>query len=140
MADVTLRTDRYPQGTSVAVYPVNARQDSRSPAGSSLATATVAADGSATFTSLPDDQQLVAYAQVSGEHRYVNMNTAREASTGVARKGEDASFGRASFNGMPPQGKQAAIASPAGGTTVDTQARAAIDSIRSVLQKFGLTA
>jgi hypothetical protein len=104
MADVTLKTDRFPQGTNVAVYPVNARQDSRSPAGASLATATVAADGTATFTGLPDDQQLVAYAQVSGEHRYVNMNTAREASTGVARKGEDASFGRVGPFRRPSRG------------------------------------
>jgi hypothetical protein len=139
MADVTLKTDRFPQGTNVAVYPVNARQDSRSPAGASLATATVAADGTATFTGLPDDQQLVAYAQVSGEHRYVNMNTAREASTGVARKGEDASFGRVGFNGAPPQSRAAAIASPSGGATVDAQARTAIDSIRTVLKNAGLT-
>jgi hypothetical protein len=139
MADVTLKTDRFPQGTNVAVYPVGARQDSRSPAGSSVASATVAADQTLAFTNLADGANFVAYAQVGGEHRYVTFNTVAEASTGVARKGEDASFGRVGFNGAPPVGKASAITSPSGGATVDAQARTAIDAIRTVLKNAGLT-
>jgi hypothetical protein len=140
MADVTLKTDRFPQGTNVAVYPVGARQDSRSPAGTSVASATVAADQTLTFTGLADGTNFIAYAQVNGEHRYVGFNTVAESSTGVARKGEDASFCRVGFNGAPPQGKAAAITSPSGGATVDAQARTAIDAIRTVLKNAGLTA
>jgi hypothetical protein len=112
MADVTLKTDRFPQGTNVGVYPIGARQDSRSPAGTSVATATVAADQTLAFTGLADGTNFVAYAQVGSEHRYVTFNTVAEAST---------------------------IASPSGGATVDAQARTAIDSIRTVLKNAGLT-
>lgn len=43
------------------------------------------------------------------------------------------------FLGTTPVGKQAAISSPAGGTTVDSQARSVINTIINVLKNFGLT-
>ena len=42
-------------------------------------------------------------------------------------------------SGLFPANPAAAIGSPSGGTTVDTQARAAIDSIRAVLKTRGMT-
>lgn len=44
--------------------------------------------------------------------------------------------GKVSFFGKTPVGIQSAITSPSGGATVDTQARNAIDSIITILQKF----
>lgn len=43
------------------------------------------------------------------------------------------------FLGKTPVARQSAISSPSGGATVDSQARTAIDSIRTVLINFGLT-
>lgn len=40
---------------------------------------------------------------------------------------------------VTPVGRQSAITAPTGGTTVDTEARNAINSIRSVLSTFGFT-
>lgn len=40
---------------------------------------------------------------------------------------------------VSPVGRQSAISAPTGGATVDTEARTAINSIRSVLSTFGLT-
>lgn len=42
--------------------------------------------------------------------------------------------------GTSPIGQQADITDPSGGTTVDTQARSAINSILDVLDAFGFTA
>lgn len=47
--------------------------------------------------------------------------------------------GKVGFFGAEPVKKQSAITSPSGGGTVDTQARTAIDSIRTVLTTLGLT-
>lgn len=43
------------------------------------------------------------------------------------------------FLGKTPVARQSAIISPSGGATQDSQARTAIDSIRTVLTNFGLT-
>lgn len=43
------------------------------------------------------------------------------------------------FFSKTPAAQQAAIASPTGGGTIDTQARTAIDAIRNVLINFGFT-
>lgn len=48
-------------------------------------------------------------------------------------------FGKIGFYNKNPISQQSAISSPSGGATVDTQARAAIDSIRTVLTNLGLT-
>lgn len=61
MANVTRKLPaqdhRYPVGTSVSLYHATAKADrtSGAPSGSPVATATVAADGSLTFSSVPDD-------------------------------------------------------------------------------------
>lgn len=75
MSDVTLRNERFPQGTSVSVYPFGARQLDRSPAAQPVKTATVGADQKVTFTALPDDTHFVAYAKVGSEHRYVEFRS-----------------------------------------------------------------
>jgi hypothetical protein len=68
---VTNRSDRFPVGTSVSAYPKSARVYSGKPAGVALATATVAADGSLTFTGLNEREPLVLWAEVGGESRYL---------------------------------------------------------------------
>lgn len=47
---------------------------------------------------------------------------------------------RIGFFGKQPIEQPSAIASPSGGVTIDSQARTAIDSIRTALQNLGLTA
>jgi len=74
MATSTLtikRSDRYPVGTVVSAYPKSSRVYSGKPAGTALATATVAADGSLTFTGLNEREPLVLWAEVAGESRYL---------------------------------------------------------------------
>lgn len=79
MATVVLHpTDRFPAGTSVSAYTLAAGADPPSgvaPSASSVATATVATDGSLTFTGLTAEAHFYAYAQVSSEHRYVKFST-----------------------------------------------------------------
>jgi hypothetical protein len=78
---VTLRQldNIFPAGTTVTVHPRGAKPPAAQPPGppgaASLASATVAADGSAAFTGLPDRQYLVAYAAVGGRHVYVDFAT-----------------------------------------------------------------
>jgi hypothetical protein len=73
---ITLRNERFPQGTSVSVYPYGARLDARAPSGQKVAgPASVGADQTLTFTGLPDKTHLSAYALVNGEHRYVSFFT-----------------------------------------------------------------
>lgn len=50
-----------------------------------------------------------------------------------------ASSQKVGFLGATPVARQAGISSPSGGATIDSQARAAIDSIRAVLTSFGFT-
>ena len=47
---------------------------------------------------------------------------------------------RVGFFGKQPIEQPAAVSSPTGGVTIDSQARTAIDSLRSTLQNLGLTA
>lgn len=72
MATVTVRrSDLWPPGTVVSVYPRGAgARRLGGPSGASVASATVAADGSVALP-LPDSAPYVAYALVGGEHRYV---------------------------------------------------------------------
>jgi hypothetical protein len=78
---VTLRLldDRFPAGTTVNAYPRGAKPPVAQPPGppgaASLASATVAADGSAALTGLPDRQYLTAYALVGGRYNYVDFST-----------------------------------------------------------------
>lgn len=83
MASFTLQSvaDRFPEGTSVSAY---FRSDQTlpqggvppgAPAGSPDDTAVVASNGSLAFTSLSDATRYLAYAEVSGEHRYIAFTT-----------------------------------------------------------------
>ena len=68
---VTNRSDRFPIGTSVGAYPKRSRIFGGKPSGPALATATVAADGTLTFTGLNETEPLVLWAEVAGEPRYL---------------------------------------------------------------------
>jgi hypothetical protein len=63
-----------------------------------------------------------------GRLRTAGANQVRWSATGAA------------VNGNAPVAKAAAIASPAGGATVDAEARGAIDAIRVAIAAFGITA
>ena len=83
MASVVLHpNDRFPAGTSVSAYalpPGAFIPKGIAPPGSfgaAVATASVATDGSLTFSGLLDELDYVAYASVSGTHRYVKFRTA----------------------------------------------------------------
>ncbi len=82
MADATLKiSDRFPVGTSVKAYPAAQVGETLRPGPKrelpggavAAATATVAADGSLTFSGLTAGVPYVAAAQVSGEWRYVQF-------------------------------------------------------------------
>jgi hypothetical protein len=82
MASVTLNGERFPAGTSVSAYtradfPAMPVVPSGVPSGPvAVSTATVGTDGTLTFTGLADDTKYVAYAQVSGQDRYVQFRSA----------------------------------------------------------------
>lgn len=69
---------RFPVTTSVSAYPVSAWPGgliSGAPAGASVATASVAADHTLTFTGLDANKDYVAYAQVSSVDTYRRFRT-----------------------------------------------------------------
>lgn len=61
-------------------------------------------------------------------------------STGTGTKMGTATGQKISVYGVTPVIQAGAISSPSGGATVDAQARIAIDSIRTALTNFGITA
>lgn len=146
MASVTLVSvaDTFPVGTVVGAYAVPTRAERQTvsaPSTGAITTATVQTNGSLTFShaNLLPGVDYVAYATVNSQIRVKFFKIAAQADQTVS--GSLAHTGPAvGFFGKTPAAQPAAIASPAGGTTVDTQARAAIDSIRAALQSLGLTA
>lgn len=82
MATVTLRrSDIFPVGTSVGIYPAASQRRGQNPPGpptaAAIASATVDAAGLLTVTNagILSYTQYVAYALVSGEHRYANLRS-----------------------------------------------------------------
>lgn len=78
MARVSLnRSDLFPVGTSVGIYDAAQPPNGGAPHGSAIASAAIAADGSLTVdhASIPSGRQLLAYAAVSGEHRYARVRS-----------------------------------------------------------------
>lgn len=79
MANTVLRqSDKFPVGTSVGAYPISNWAQHQlpptgAPQGAAAETKTVASDGTLTYTTLSPEVAYVAYAQVSGAHRYVNF-------------------------------------------------------------------
>lgn len=74
MATVLLnRSDTFPVGTTVGVYPYGAQNDDQPPRAASIATAVVASDGSLTVTSgsLSSLTRYVCGAQVGSTWRYL---------------------------------------------------------------------
>lgn len=83
MPDFRLSSDRFPEGTSVAVYAANNKRDGAAPAGSSVTSGSISG-GAVTFTGLQSDTPYVAYASVSGEHRYVGFRTSNRSGGAAA--------------------------------------------------------
>ncbi|HEY4451028.1 MAG TPA: hypothetical protein VGN13_05490 [Solirubrobacteraceae bacterium] len=78
MSLVVRRSDRFPVGTSVKAFAgVTVRHDGR-PGGTAASEATVAADGSLTFSTLTPGALYTLYAEVGGKP--VNMLAAASAS------------------------------------------------------------
>ncbi|WCB94499.1 hypothetical protein DSM104299_03236 [Baekduia alba] len=75
MASHVLRSDRFPVGTSVGIYPVAQKNPGVAPQGSAVQTASVAADGTLTFVGLPDGTAYTAYATVNSVVVYVDFRT-----------------------------------------------------------------
>ena len=75
------RSDRFPVGTSVGAYPSQGRKHEGKPAGAVTEAATVAADGSLTYTSLLEGRPYQLYALVEGEHRYVRVEGPQSVAT-----------------------------------------------------------
>ena len=69
---------------------------------------------------------------MEGQNIQTGVNSGTKIGTTITQK--------IGFFGTTPVVQQASIADPAGGGTVDTQARTAINSILDVLDNFGLTA
>jgi len=65
-----------------------------------------------------------------------NIQTGRTTGTTIATATDQ----KLSVYGVVPVVQQGAVTSPSGGAVIDTQARTAIDSIRTVLRNFGITA
>jgi hypothetical protein len=97
VATVTLRrSDLYPIGTTVGIYPRGARDVGNPPRSQVLASAAVDAAGLLTVTdpAIPSLAALVAYAQVAGAHTYVMVrstlditDTGSAAGTGTTTNG-----------------------------------------------------
>ncbi len=65
-----------------------------------------------------------------------NMSVGKTTGTQIGTE----STQKLSVYGVTPVIQQSSISSPTGGATIDSQARSAIDSIRTVLTTFGITA
>jgi hypothetical protein len=69
--------DVFPVSTSVGAYLAKYRRDGAPPSGTATDTATVASTGSLAFDALAHDEDYVAYASVSGVHKYKAFSTDR---------------------------------------------------------------
>lgn len=68
------RSDQFPIGTSVSAFPAAARKFGGKPSGPATETHVVDSLGAlGPFTLLVPDTSYVAYAEVEGKHRYVNL-------------------------------------------------------------------
>jgi hypothetical protein len=67
------RSDRFPVGTEVKVFPALNKQQDSSPSGVSVTSAVVATDGTLTFSGLAEGAEYVAYAKVGNANRYVGF-------------------------------------------------------------------
>lgn len=85
------RSDAFPVGTSVGIYPFTARRYGQPPTAAVIASGTVDAAGALSVTNagILQGADYVAYAAVNGEHRYVTVRstldvTATGRATGTA--------------------------------------------------------
>lgn len=98
MPTVTLaRSDLFPVGTSVGIFPAGAKQVGGPPTAAAIASGTVDAAGNLSVTNagLLSYTPYVAYAAVGGEHRYAHLrstldftDTARGVGTGDTASGQ----------------------------------------------------
>ncbi len=86
-------------------------------------------------------ENLLANLMFNGEYKFLrNVNfgpNAKLSLTGDLSLGVSSS--KVGFYGASPVARQAAVTSPSGGATVDSQARTAIDALRSRLTTIGIT-
>ena len=76
MPNVTVnRSDRFPVGTEVGAYPLSSRHWGGKPSGAAAVSATVASNGSLTINLPEASVPYVLYAEVAGEHRYLNARS-----------------------------------------------------------------
>jgi hypothetical protein len=82
------RADRYPAGATVKAYLRSnfpaVWDRTGAPVGTHTASATVAADGSVSFTGLADDTEYVAHSSVSGVETYLSFRTPASTATPLA--------------------------------------------------------
>ena len=88
MATVTIRrSDLFPVGQSVGIYPAGACQNGQAPTSAVIASAAVDAAGLLTVTDagILSYRPYVAYALVGGEHRYANLRSTLDAHGNAVR-------------------------------------------------------
>lgn len=81
LVNLTLRNGAFPSGTVVSLFQTSvpaASQPRGGPPGTPAATATVAADGSLTFTGVTDDKPYLAYASVNGTDVFASVTATSE--------------------------------------------------------------
>jgi hypothetical protein len=107
MATVTIaRSDIFPVGTSVGIYPAGAQRVGQSPAGpptaAVIASGTVDAAGNLSVTNagILSYTPYVAYALVNGEHRYARLRSTADSFGSVirGRRGDTTSWRQAVAN------------------------------------------
>lgn len=127
-------SDRFPAGTSVSVYPAQARVDGQRPVGQAITSAVVSPEGRLTFTGLSRDTRYAAYAQVEGQHRYVAFATFHSRSRLFVDDGGhlyDAEDEEIPVVGTPGQPGPSGPAGPAGQDAVS-----ASDAVRGEPDRF----
>lgn len=86
MAVTVKRSDVFPVGTSVGLFPAAARHNDLKAVGTALASATVDAAGACGPFTPTADLPHVLYAEVAGEHRYVGVADSDFTALGTMRE------------------------------------------------------
>jgi hypothetical protein len=90
LATVTLaRSDLFPVGTTVALYPANSKVAGQAPTSAAIASASAAVDAAGLLTishaNVESYKSYVAYALVNGEHRYATVRSTADAHGSTVR-------------------------------------------------------
>lgn len=90
MATVTLnRSDLFPVGTTVGLYPANSKCSGQPPTSAQIASASANVDAAGLLTithaNVESYKSYVAYAAVNGEHRYATVRSTADAHGSTVR-------------------------------------------------------